>query len=179
MSNVGEGALEFMEVNSTDSIGTNQWVAASAARAKPAREFEPCAVTPVRQARLLPPQEALYHYLYPGERPSGVPRWTGVVYLTAFRDGLNFALFKVRCACDAARIVCYPGSLALRARRGFPDARKAIPHRTAVAVFARRKKASPDSVLYASLCAGPSHLIAHSHGCGILFLLNGLYYADQ
>ena len=41
MSNIGEGALKFMEVNSTDSIGTNQWVAASAARAKPASEFEP------------------------------------------------------------------------------------------------------------------------------------------
>ena len=62
MSNVGEGALKFMEVNSTDSIRTNQWVAASAARAKPASEFEPCAVTSVRQARLLPPQEALYQY---------------------------------------------------------------------------------------------------------------------
>ena len=48
MSNVGEGELKFMEVNSTDSIRTNQWVAASAARAKPASEFEPCAVTPVR-----------------------------------------------------------------------------------------------------------------------------------
>ena len=34
------GALEFMEVNSTDSIVTNQWVAASAARAKPASGFE-------------------------------------------------------------------------------------------------------------------------------------------
>ena len=64
MSNVGEGALGFVGVNSTDSIGTNQWVAASAARAKPASGFEPCAVTAVRQARLLPPQEALYQYLH-------------------------------------------------------------------------------------------------------------------